>query len=216
MSSEAAPVPELTDAMQSFPRIALFEFSDDRTDPARPVSTLTLLDAWPNAFPDGPVTLASGKRQGYETPCQLGDQLTNNSYTDDGYRFHDAFHIGIMTKLGWSPVMRSLLGVKRRATPHIDEVDDGGRSIIFEESLFDFMGMADVRYGASMEEDIDITFAALNVMKFFRMRSSRMPPRHAEITDALLSGARLFNQVRENLGGTVLANLDNRSLTFNP
>ncbi len=217
MKNIHTPPSELTNAMQEFPRIMVFEFSDDHTDAARPVSTLMLIDAWPNAFPNGPITLESGKKQGYVIPSKLGDSLTNNNVEDDGYRFHDAFHIGIMAKLGWSPVMRSMLRVKRRGNPQIDEVEDGARAIIFEESLFDFLGMSEVKDGSSIEEDIDLLFASLSVQKFMRSRTiDKIVPKHDVIEEALLEGAKLFHQVRQNLGGIVIANLDNASVIYMP
>lgn len=217
MDHEAVPTTQLTDAMQSFPRIMLFEFQNDASEPERPVASLQLLDAWPNAFPDGPVTLPTGKRQGYAVPGKIGDSLTNNSPTDDGYRFHDAFHIGIMTRLGWSPVMRALLDVKRRSIPQIDEVDDGARAIIFEESLFDFMGMAGVEANGCIEEETTLLFASLSVQQFLKTRTvASSAYTQIEIQEALLEGARLFQAVRRNLGGYVIANLDAQAAIFRP
>lgn len=63
----------------------------------------------------------------------LGDPLTDNAYDDDGYRFHDVMHLANLAVLGWSPVMRSLLKLKRKSQPKVDEVEDGGRAIILEE-----------------------------------------------------------------------------------
>jgi len=40
---------------------------------------------------------------------QLGDDITDNSHKDDGYRFHDIFHFGYVAYLGWSPVIRKLM-----------------------------------------------------------------------------------------------------------
>ena len=36
----------------------------------------------------------------------VGAALTDNAYQDDGYRFHDVFHIAFTAILGWSPVLR--------------------------------------------------------------------------------------------------------------
>lgn len=69
----------------------------------------------------------------------LGDQLTDNAYEDDGYRFHDVMHLANMAVLGWSPVMRKLLGRKRRSRPEIDEVEDGARAGIIEELIVAFV-----------------------------------------------------------------------------
>ena len=65
----------------------------------------------------------------------LGSPLTDNSYEKDGYRFHDIFHIALACMMGWSPVIRALLRVKRKSDPQLDEVEDGGRAIAIEEGI---------------------------------------------------------------------------------
>jgi NTP pyrophosphatase (non-canonical NTP hydrolase) len=45
---------------------------------------------------------------------EFGDPLDDNAHDPDGYRFHDVFHLAYMTVLGWSPVVRKLLGRKRK------------------------------------------------------------------------------------------------------
>src|SRR5258706_8460255 len=54
----------------------------------------------------------------------LGDPLTDNAYEEDGYRYHDIFHLGYVAVLGWSPVMRKLMGRKRKKDPKTDEIED--------------------------------------------------------------------------------------------
>src|SRR6267378_2738212 len=67
---------------------------------------------------------------------RLGSILTDNAYDpNDGYRFHDVFHCAFAGVLGWSPVMRKLLGMKRKSNPTIDEVEDGARAAAIEEGL---------------------------------------------------------------------------------
>lgn len=66
---------------------------------------------------------------------QIGDDLTDASPVDDGYRYHDVFHLGFAALLGWSPVTRALLGRKRRSDPTVDEQEDGGRAVAIEEGL---------------------------------------------------------------------------------
>lgn len=65
----------------------------------------------------------------------IGDQLTDNAYEDDGYRFHDVMHLAHLAVLGWSPVMRRLLKRKRRSNPTTDTVEDGARAGIIEELI---------------------------------------------------------------------------------
>jgi hypothetical protein len=45
----------------------------------------------------------------------LGDDLTDNAYVDDGYRFHDVIHLALIAHLGWSPVVRGLMRRKRKS-----------------------------------------------------------------------------------------------------
>ena len=57
---------------------------------------------------------------------KLGDELTDMNYDDDGYRFHDAFHLTYAAMLGWSPVARSFFKTKRGSDPRVREIEDGG------------------------------------------------------------------------------------------
>lgn len=65
----------------------------------------------------------------------VGDRLTDNIRKEDGYRFHDVFHYAYAAVLGWSPVLRSLLKLKRKSQPEIDEAEDGARAAIIEEGI---------------------------------------------------------------------------------
>ena len=77
--------------------------------------------------PDRIVTFINGKK--------FGDPLRDNRYEDDGYRFHDIFHLSHASVLGWSPTLRALLRRKRKSDPRVDEVEDGGRAIVIEEGI---------------------------------------------------------------------------------
>ncbi len=65
----------------------------------------------------------------------VGDPLTDNAWQDDGYRFHDVFHLAHMAVLGWSPIMRSLLKRKRKSQSQVDEVEEGARARVVEEAI---------------------------------------------------------------------------------
>ena len=67
--------------------------------------------------------------------AKLGNQLRDNRYEDDGYRYHDIFHLSYASVLGWSPTVRALLRRKRKSAPKVDEVEDGGRAIVIEEGI---------------------------------------------------------------------------------
>ncbi|MFM0042145.1 pyrophosphatase [Paraburkholderia sediminicola] len=65
----------------------------------------------------------------------IGDPLTDNIEGEDGYRFHDVFHMAYAAILHWSPTFRSLIRHKRKSDPKYDEEQDGGRAIVIEEGL---------------------------------------------------------------------------------
>ena len=58
-----------------------------------------------------------------------GDPLQDNAYDEDGYRFHDVFHLAHAAKLGWSPVLRGkLLSATSRRTASDARTDRSTRS----------------------------------------------------------------------------------------
>lgn len=75
------------------------------------------------------------KTQMYLNGLPFGDLLTDNSHSDDGYRFHDVFHFSYAVVLGWSPLVRHLMKCKRKSVPRTDEVEDGARARFLEEGI---------------------------------------------------------------------------------
>jgi NTP pyrophosphatase (non-canonical NTP hydrolase) len=65
----------------------------------------------------------------------VGDRLTDNAIEPDDYRFHDVFHYSYVAVLGWSPVIRALLRLKRKSDPKLDDAEDGARAILIEEGV---------------------------------------------------------------------------------
>jgi len=65
----------------------------------------------------------------------VGDRLTDNAVEPDDYRFHDVFHLAHVAVLGWSPVIRALLRLKRKSEPAVDEAQDGARAVLIEEGV---------------------------------------------------------------------------------
>lgn len=65
----------------------------------------------------------------------IGDRLTDNAVEPDDYRFHDVFHYAYCAVLTWSPVVRSLLRLKRKSQPLMDEAEDGARATLIEEGI---------------------------------------------------------------------------------
>jgi hypothetical protein len=75
----------------------------------------------------------------------FGDKIDDNSVIEDHYRFHDVYHFAYMAYLGWSPVVRRLLKIKRKVdkngtpTPLVDRTQDGARASDTEEATTAFI-----------------------------------------------------------------------------
>ena len=92
-----------------------------------PSSSAALDSKWPEAerlprrgtYEFVPTTAENGRPAVdlYLDGEKVGDQLTDASYVDDGYRFHDIFHLSYAVILGWSPVTRAILKRKRKSDP---------------------------------------------------------------------------------------------------
>ena len=144
---------------------------------------------------------------------RVGDDLTDNAHSEDGYRFHDVFHLACAAVLGWSPVLRSLLKRKRKSRPRIDEVEDGGRATAIEEGISALL----FSYAAnhSMLEGI----ASLD---YHLLRTIREMTRHLEVSArpvgdwerAILAAYRVWREVERHGGGYVSLDLEERSITF--
>lgn len=142
---------------------------------------------------------------------QLGARLTDNRYEDDGYRFHDVFHLAHMAILGWSPVMRALLGRKRRSDPRVDEIEDGGRAIVIEE------GIAAVVFGYAenhglLEGAAGVSSELLRTIKQATSHLEVSRKREGEWEQAILHGFRVWRAVKQNRGGRVLVDLNLRTI----
>lgn len=155
----------------------------------------------------------------------LGDPLTDNAYDDDGYRFHDVMHLANIAKLGWSPVMRKLMGRKRRSDPMIDEIEDGARALIVEEAIVKIIHSQGVKLeklrNPNATEPVrlfsnphDITFQFLKVINGFSKGLEVDKNRYWEWEEAITEGHYLFHKLRVEKRGTVIVNLDERSITY--
>lgn len=143
----------------------------------------------------------------------IGDPLTDNTHEDDGYRFHDIFHYGYLAIMGWSPVLRKLLKLKRKSAPEIDENEDGGRSQVTEElvSLFIYHHALDhdlLKYSTSVDSGI------IKKVQNFVMKTEVKECSGKQWEKAILASYDMFNKLRANDGGRILVSKKNRSLIF--
>jgi NTP pyrophosphatase (non-canonical NTP hydrolase) len=142
---------------------------------------------------------------------QVGDDLTDNAYSPDGYRFHDVFHLAYAATLGWSPVTRKLLNRKRKTNTKVDEVEDGGRATAIEEgiSAFVFEHSHDHnRFEGAKRVDSDLLKVIKNATR--KLEVNQCTP--AEWEYAILSGYAAWRTIEKNGGGWVRLDLDARTI----
>ena len=174
------------------------------------------------------VTVGKGRSRMYYQGRQLGDELTDNAYDDDGYRFHDIMHLANLAKLGWSPVVRGLLGRKRKSDPMADQVEDGARAKIVEEAVIKAIHsegdrLARLRGPQPANKPLrlflgprDITFRFLKFIHNFVSGLEVEANRYWEWEEAIIEGHEIFYRLRCEGQGTVTIDLEKRTIAFHP
>jgi NTP pyrophosphatase (non-canonical NTP hydrolase)/uncharacterized protein YdcH (DUF465 family) len=143
----------------------------------------------------------------------VGDKLTDNAYVDDGYRFHDAFHLANAAVLGWSPVLRKLLGCKRKSNADVDNVEDGGRAQVIEEGIAALV-FSDARERNLYEDSDKVDSAILRVVKNMTAHLEVSVRSYKEWQKAILHGYDIFRQLQANSGGFVSIDLLQGSIEY--
>jgi NTP pyrophosphatase (non-canonical NTP hydrolase) len=199
-------------ARERFPRRLVVAVAERVLPSGRRAAGLTLVSAGPNAFPDGPAT-ADGRLTGFEVGGELGDPLTDNSRRTDAYRFHDAIHLGFMAVLGWSPVMRALLRLKRKSSPETDECEDGARAVFAEEGLAAVLSrLARSRTGFLSATSIDGDVIEVAKAAVADLEAESVPGWLWQA--AIHQGFGAMSLLGGNGGGYLIADLDARDLTY--
>jgi MazG C-terminal domain len=146
---------------------------------------------------------------------QIGDRLTDNTYDDDGYRFHDVFHMTYAALLGWSPVTRKLMKRKRKSAPKVDEVEDGGRALVIEEAI------SAVVFGYAKDCSF---FEGVDTMDYSLLRMIKNLTSHLEVSRcstgewerAILEGYRVWRRIRQRGEGTIVGDLSSHVIAYRP
>lgn len=147
----------------------------------------------------------------------VGDPLTDNMEPGDGYRFHDVFHFAYAAHLGWSPVIRALLKLKRKSDKKVDENEDGARAIIIEEGIAtwifnDAKRRKFYRDIQSQRMDWAILHQVRSMVQGFEVRD--VPLWQWEV--AILDGFRVFRELHDNKGGVVTVDIAKHALRYDP
>ena len=141
----------------------------------------------------------------------VGDRIVDCSREPDGYRYHDVYHLAFAAVLGWSPVLRSMLGRKRRSDPDLDLVEDGGRAIAVEE------GIVALAF-AYAKDHVRIAQADPELLSAVRRMASHLEVRKCSEADwdaALVMGQAVWSELSSLPGrGVVDVDLDEGRLGF--
>lgn len=171
------------------------------------------------------ISVGPGRLQMFHEGLPLGDELTDNSIEEDGYRFHDSLHLANAAKLGWSPVLRALTKTKRRYSDVVDNSQDGARARIVEELIIKAIHSEGERAGGSSDVPrSDVLFTSREQIPFSLLRLIRRFAKGLEVEknrlwewqDAILEGHRIYTALRREGQGTVCIDLDRRSVSFCP
>jgi len=203
-----------------------------RLDHSKPTPLHDLRDPsherFPRQFDVSFVVVGRGRSRMYMNGKQLGDELSDNAYADDGYRFHDVMHLAAAANLGWSPVLRHLLGLKRKSDPKKDEVEDGARARIVEEAVLKAIHsegerVSKPRQVATGNQDVplfvsknEISFRFLGFIATLTRGLQVQGNQYWEWENAILQGNDVFWKLRQEGQGTVTVDLEQRKISFCP
>jgi NTP pyrophosphatase (non-canonical NTP hydrolase) len=150
-------------------------------------------------------------RQRHDT--HLGDPLDDNLIVEDNYRYHDVIHLAHAAVLGWSPVLRGLMGAKRKGGDgETDRTQDGARAAAIEEGLAAFV------FNFLEPDNFEATDESLS---WDLIKHVRRTVRGLEVDDqppvawkhAYRQAFDAFRALRDAHGGVVELDLDARTLT---
>ena len=185
-------------------------------------------EKFPRSFEVCFVSASRGRLQMYFGGKRLGAPLTDNAADDDGYRYHDILHLAFVAKLGWSPVLRKLMGRKRKSDPQLDEFEDGQRAYIMEEAVINAIHAEGERQAKLRPSDEssgptrlfanrdEISFDFLRLVENFVRGNEVIDSHYWEWVDAIYEGCQIFCQLREKGQGTISLDLEMRSIQFRP
>jgi hypothetical protein len=145
----------------------------------------------------------------------IGDPLSDNIGEQDGYRFHDVFHLANAAILHWSPVMRALIKHKRKSKGNFDEEQDSGRAIVVEEGLtvWIFSRAKELDYFAGQ------TRVSLDILKTIQEFVAGYEVEQCPLKlweRAILRGYDVFRQLKAAEGGIIVGDREARTLRFEP
>ncbi|MEC3912592.1 hypothetical protein U5A82_19570 [Sphingobium sp. CR2-8] len=145
---------------------------------------------------------------------KIGDPLTDNIGEGDDYRFHDVFHLAYAAVLGWSPVLRALLKVKRKSYPDLDENQDGARAILIEEGISTFIFNHAKPH--LFRDSAGVDYRILSTIKEFVKGYEVEDQPFWAWERAILRGYDVFRELTHFRSGRVTLDMSKRDIFFEP
>ncbi len=144
---------------------------------------------------------------------QVGDFIDDNSKEKDFYRFHDVFHYTFATMLGWSPCTRSMMKRKRKSNPIVDEIEDGARATITEESI-SLIIFNKAKKKKFFKEESKVSQSLLSQIKEMTTPFEVTIRSKKDWEKAILKGYSLFRELIINNGGKIHFDMLRRSAVY--
>lgn len=143
----------------------------------------------------------------------LGDALTDNARIPNQYRYHDVFHLGHIAFLGWSPVLRHLMKLKRKSDPLTLDAEDRGRPQVAEEAIT--LIIYNYAKGNKMLRESDrIDTDLLNSIRQLVVDLEVATVSSFQWEKTIIESYKVFHQVVEHHGGRVLVSPAERKLVY--
>lgn len=144
---------------------------------------------------------------------QAGDVIDDNSYSDDGYRYHDVFHYTFATLLEWSPCARAMLKRKRKSCTETDRIEDGARAAITEEAI-SLIIFNDAKANNFYDGTSKIDDHILEIIKRMTSSFEVATKSKQEWQNAILKSYEMFRLLRKNKGGVITFNTDLKKVDY--
>jgi NTP pyrophosphatase (non-canonical NTP hydrolase) len=144
---------------------------------------------------------------------ELGNPLTDNSRMPNNYRYHDVFHLGHVAFLGWSPVIRDLMKLKRKSDSATLDAEDRGRPQVAEEAIT--LIVYNYAKGNKMLKESDrIDTEMLNTIKQLVFDLEVVTVSSYQWERTIIESYKVFHQIVANKGGRVLVSPKERKLLY--
>ena len=153
---------------------------------------------------DVPLVIVTGEKK--------GNDISDRAYQADGYRYHDVLHLAFAAVLGWSPVLRNLLKVRRKSHELTDTIEDGGRAIAIEEGISSLV----FAYAQDRNKLLSATMIDYELLQLIRAMTNHLEVSRCTLREwqvALLQGFAVWRSVEESGGGRVRLDLNRRQIS---